>query len=45
MEEKGNVLFNDALLYDIRHMVKTIKTVREETHCCHNMGYSFQLAA
>ena len=24
---------------------RTIQMVREETHCCHNMGYSFHLAA
>ena len=47
---EGNVSFNDTLntfyfqLYGIRHRVKD-HSVREETHCCHYMGYSVQLAA
>ena len=42
----GNVLFNDALntvylqLYGIGDMVKD-HSAREETCCCHYMGYSF----
>ena len=50
MEKKeGNVLFSDTLntfylwLYGIGHMV-TDHSVREKTHCCHYMGYFFQLA-
>ena len=49
--KEGNVLFNDALntfqlrLYGIGHMVKTIQIAREETCCCHYLGYSFRLAA
>ena len=48
--EGGIVLFNDALntfylrLYGIRHMVRDIHIVRQETRC-HHMGYSFWLAA
>ena len=47
--KEGNVLFNDALntfylrLYGVRHMVKAIQIVREET-CCRHMGYSFLLS-
>ena len=49
-ERKGNVLFNNALntiylqLYGVRHMVKDLQIVREET-CCRHMGYSFWLTA
>ena len=45
----GNVLFNDTLntfdsqLYSIRHMVKD-HSYSEESGC-HNIGYSFRLAA
>ena len=49
-EKEGNVLVNDTLntflirLYGIRHMVND-NSVREESHFCHYMDYSFQLVA
>ena len=45
-----NVLFNDALntfylwLIGIGHTVKNPEIAREETHFCHYICYSFQLA-
>ena len=48
--KEGNVLFNNVLntfyftIYGVGHMVK-YHSAKEETYCCHYMGYSFQLAA
>ena len=44
--KKGNVSFNDTLntfylwLYGRGHMVKNMRILREETHCCNFMGSS-----
>ena len=40
-KKEGNVLFNDAF----NTFYGYVAIVREETHCRHYMGYSFQLAA
>ena len=45
--KEGNVLFNNALntFYLWTYGKLTFWTVREETRCCHYIGYSFRLAA
>ena len=48
--KEGNIVFNDALNTFYAHMVSdiwlwTIQIIRDKTHCCLFMSYSFWLAA